>query len=345
MMNFNSWWSSKTQVSFFSLAICLVGIWSLTFYASHIQRKDMQRVLGEQVFSAVSLAALEINDELNDRLIALEKVAALITPAILGNAASMQKFLEDRPDLSMRFNSGNVVTRLDGIAIAEVPASVGRIGINYSDRDYIIEALKGKATISAPVMGKKSKAPVFIMAHPIRDNKGKVIGVLRGVITLDKPNFINKIIDNSYGKTGGYLLTAPQHKLFVTATDKKRIMTPIPATGINPLFDRYMQGFEGFGVAVNSLGVKELTASKKIPAAGWFIIGKIPTAEAFAPIESMRQHLLQTALLFTLLAVALTCWFIKNRQVKETLVDQVAERVAIVPVSYTHLTLPTKRIV
>ncbi len=159
-------------------------------------REDMQRVLGEQQLATVSLAARDINDELGDRLKVLEKVANRITPAILGNAVSMQRFLEDRPAIESMFSGGLWVARLDGTAIADVPVSKGRIGVNYTDRDYIIEALKGKATIGKPIIGKKSLAPAFVMGVPIRDAEGIVRGVLTGAINLGIRNFLDRITDS-----------------------------------------------------------------------------------------------------------------------------------------------------
>ena len=72
-MNWNifQWRSLKTRVTLTTLAIFLIGISSLAFYASRMLREDMQRLLGEQQFSAVSLIASEVNDDLDDRLKAL----------------------------------------------------------------------------------------------------------------------------------------------------------------------------------------------------------------------------------------------------------------------------------
>jgi hypothetical protein len=71
---------------------------------------------------------------------ALEKTAGIITPAMLGNAASMQTFLEDRSVLASMFNAGIHVNRPNGILIADSQVSAGRIGVDYSDRTYMVEA-------------------------------------------------------------------------------------------------------------------------------------------------------------------------------------------------------------
>ncbi len=306
--------SLKTRVTLFTLAIFVAGIWSLAFYASRILREDMQRLLGEQAYSTASMVAADIQNELSDRLNALVRTAARITPATLGNVAAMQTFLEDHLALEVLFNGGAFVTGADGTATASVPLSAERHGVNFMERDHVVAALKeGKSKISKPTIGKALRAPVFGMAVPIRDSQGTVIGALVGVIDLSNPSFLDRITDNKYGKSGGYVLVAPRHQLIVIATDKSRIMQPTPAPRINPLFDRYMQGYEGYGTTTDSLGLVMLSAAKKIPVAEWFLVARMPAEEAFAPILEMQQRVLIAAALLSLLAGALSWWMLRRQ--------------------------------
>ncbi len=304
--------SLKTRVTLFTLAIFIVGVWSLSLSASSILREDMQRVLGEQQFATISTIARDLNDGLNDRMRALQAIAGEVTPAMLSQPAKLQVLLEQRPLLQPMFSGGIFAAGVDGTAIADLPRSAQRSDINFLARDFIVAVLKdGKASISGrPVVGNERQTRLLPMAVPMRDAQGAVIGVLVGVTDLDKPNFLDKIAQNSYGKTGGYLLIDPQHGLIVTATDKGRMMQPVPAPGINAMHDRYMQGYEGFGLATSSRGVLELSAAKGIPAAAWFVVATLPAQEAFAPIDNLMQRLLLSAVLFTLLAGAMTWWLI-----------------------------------
>jgi PAS domain S-box-containing protein len=138
------------------------------------------------------------------------------------------------------------------------------------------------------------------------------MGALAGVVNLGKPNFLDKIADNGYGKSGGYVLAAPQHGLNITATDKSHIMAELPAPGVNPMMDRYAQGYEGVDVFINPLGVEVMAAVKRVPIADWYLAITLPTAEAFAPIRDMRQRMLWTTLLLTLLAGGLTWWMLRR---------------------------------
>jgi signal transduction histidine kinase len=306
------WRSLKAGVTFLTLGILVLSIWMLAFFTSRMLQSDMQQQLGEQQFSTATLAAQGVNEELKARINALEKYAqGRIVPSMLGDAAALQERLEGSPAILSMFNGGIFATGVDGVAIASVSATARRTGTNYMDRDFIVAALReGRSSIGKPVMSKHMQSPVLAIATPIRDAQNKVIGALAGVTDLAQSNFLDKITQSRYGKSGGYLLIAPQHNLFVTATDKSRVMQPLPAPGINAMHDRYMQGYEGFGVGTSSRGESELSAAKGIPAAGWFVVATLPTGEAFAPIDAMTRRILLSTLVFSLVAGALTWWLI-----------------------------------
>jgi PAS domain S-box-containing protein len=304
--------SLKTRMTLFTLAIFLIGIWSLAFYTQHMLREDMQHMLSDQQFSTVSILATKINQELDDRLRALERIARGISPAIIDNDMELQTFLEQRILLQSLFNGGAFITGIDGTATASIPFSAERIGRNYMDRDYIAAVFnEGKSIISRPVMGRALHSPVFAIAVPILDTRTKVISVLAGVTDLGKPNFLDSITEGRYGKAGGYVLIEPQSKIIITATDKTRIMTPLPAPGINPMLDRYMQGFEGSGTVVDSLGLEVLSSAKRISVAGWFLVARVPTEEAFSPIHAMQRRMLLIAICMSLVVCALTWWTLR----------------------------------
>ena len=307
------WRSLKVRVTLFTLLIYVLGIWLLAFYASRTLRDNMQKVLGEQQFSTVSFMADEVDDELKSRVKALETVAADISPELLVNPAALQIMLEQRPVFQTLFNAGTVVTGLEGTVIADVPLAAKRIGVNYRDRDFSMGALQGKTTVGRPVMGRTLHVPVFAIAAPIRGAQGQVIGVLIGAIDLSHPSFLEHLTASHYGKSGDYLLVAPKQRLVVTSSNRRRIMEILPAAGINPAIDRFINGFEGVEVFLNPLGVEVMAAVKGVPTAGWYVAVALPTAEAFSPIRDMQQRLLFAALFLCLLAGALSWWMVRHQ--------------------------------
>jgi hypothetical protein len=64
---------------------------------------------------------------------------------------------------------------------------------------------EGKSSFGKPILSKATSHgnPIIGFGTPIRDDQGRVIGVLGGVTDLGKPNFFDKITESPYGKTGG----------------------------------------------------------------------------------------------------------------------------------------------
>ena len=297
--------SLKTKVVLITLVAFVISIWLIASYISTKMREDLQGILGDQQLATVSLAAANLNTDLQVRIDALQMLAKSFNAGLLARPDSMQASLEQGLTPEILFNAGIFVTRSDGTAIAEVP-KIGRVGLNYMDRDHVAAALtQGGTTVGRPVVGKAVRAPSFAITVPIRDAQGKVIGALAGATDLSKPNFMDNINESHYGKSGGYLVVDPKHKLFVTATNKALVMGALPANGVNPVLDRRLLGFDGAAVNVNSLGIEVLTSSWRIPSTGWFLIATLPTQEAFAPIHAMQQSVLKVTALITTLACGL----------------------------------------
>lgn len=306
--------SLKTRVTIFTLLISLISIWSLSFYTSRIVQENMLQVVGEQQSSTLKLVATSVNHELRDRMDALEKVAAGINPALLRNPAALQANLDQRPIFQELFNAGVIVAGLDGVVLASESATAQRRGLSYLHHDYVRRALtQSKSTIGRPAMDPQLAAPVLGMAAPIRDTQGKVIGVVAGLTNLVAANFLEDLVGNRYGKSGAYVLLAPEDRVIVAATDKSRIMQPLPASGVNRLIDRHVQGETQTAIGISAQGVEVLSSMTSIPMTSWGLVVSLPTDEAFAPIRAMQLRLSLGTLLLTLLAGGLIWWMLKRQ--------------------------------
>ncbi len=244
----------------------------------------------------------------------MENYVAGIPRSVLASPAEMQERLTKSLFLREKFNAGVFVMGIDGTAVASVPLSTNRVGVSFMERDFAVAALnEGKSTIGRPVMGRLLATPILVMAVPIRNTNGKIIGALAGVTDLAKPNFLGKVTERGYGKTGGYLLIASKHRLIVAASDKSRIMTYLPSQGVNAAIDRFNGGFEGFIVHTNPLGEEVLSSRKQISVANWAIVTTMPTAEAFAPIYYMQQRMAAATIIVSVI-VSLLTWLMVRRQ-------------------------------
>jgi two-component system sensor histidine kinase/response regulator len=303
--------SLKTRVTLFTLVIFVLSLWGLGYYATRTLRADMEQMLSDQQLSAVALVAANIDQELQDRMSAMEQLVKRYDTMSIKTPAALQADLEDRLVIRQLFNGGMFITDAAGTTIASVPVAANRIGMNYMFRPHVAAALgEGKSTVSDISIGKALAVPVFSLAMPIRSREGQVTGSAVGVVNLDATNFLDNITANTFGRTGGYLIVAPAQRQIITATDKRRIMEALPPRGANWLIDRFIDGYEGSGVVVNPHGMEVLASAKGIPFSGWYVVALLPTAEAFAPIHDMQLRMLQATILLTLLAGGLAWWML-----------------------------------
>ena len=308
------WRSLKTRVTFATLLVIVIGIWSLAFYVSRMLREDMQRLLSEQQLSMVSLVAASINSEFESRIAALEIVAGGIDPSLLKNPAALQRLLDQKIVLPTFFNGGVHIVGADAVALADV-SDAQRVGKSFADNEDLRAVLAGEKrnTVGRPLFGRLLQQPVFPMISAIVDAQGRTIGAVIGTINLGKPGFLGRIAQSRFGQSGGYQLLAPQHRLIVTASDPQRVMEALPVAGANPLLDRFVTQGAGAAVGIDPAGVEVLMAGQRIPMAGWIILDRLPTTEAFAPIQAMQQRMLLAATIFTLLAVGLIGWVLRRQ--------------------------------
>lgn len=238
--------SLTTKTALATLATFVVVIWSLAFLAGSLLRQDTERLVGEQQFSALKLVAESADRAIAERIDALTIGSAIYQTQMSTRSADLQTLLANRPVLVNLFNRGVFVTDEKGLAVASVPASAGRLGINYADRPYVQSVLReGKPVVSEPLVGRATQAPVFATTVAIKDANGRVVGTMTGATDLLMPNFLDVVSRNRVGRTGGYLLIDRASRQIISATDRSRVMEKLPGVGAVPEIDPYFAGEEG----------------------------------------------------------------------------------------------------
>jgi diguanylate cyclase (GGDEF)-like protein/PAS domain S-box-containing protein len=296
------------------LVATVLALWVVTFTISHYLRRDMEAAISAQQFSTVSLIGAELDRSVEERMAVLTNSARRLGASGPLAGPRTQAFLDEQAGLRALFNWGILVTDAQGVAIASVPQALDRVGTSYADRPFMAELLAtGTPRVTEPALGKRTGAPVVSMAVPIRSEGGAVQGAILGIINLERPNFLDEISTSKYGLTGDFLLTTPGTRTFIASSDKRRLMKAGPPRGTNPVFDRYLEGYEGSGVAVSSHGVEELSSSRRLASTGWLMQSVLPTEEAFAPIRAMQRQLGIISVLLTLLAGGIAWWWVRHQ--------------------------------
>ena len=324
------WKSLRTRITLLILMTILLGVWLMTIAISQSLRQNIEHLLTDQQTAMAAHLSHHINKELDDRLLALKKAAGTLAPTLKLGPAALQAKLDERQLTQSLFNGGMVALDSTGTAIAEAGTHVQRIGTNYLDIDSVAAALReGRATSGQPVIGKKLQQPLLNMTAPIIDQDGRIVGALAGITNLAVPNFLDLFDEVGHGHDSSYLLlVAPQQRLIVTSSDKRRVMETLPAPGVNPGIDRYLAGAEGSSIVTSPTGVEVLASVKRIPATGWYVAALLPTTVAFAPMYELEHNVWRAAILITLLAIGIAWWILKHQLAPIQNAAQIVARLA-----------------
>jgi len=306
--------SLKTRVTLLTLLIVVLSFWLLASYMKGLLREELLLFTGEQQRSALSLLTAEVNHGLQDRLGTLKTVASRVSPTQVDDKAAMQAFLLERPFLAGLFNGGAMIWNRQGVLQADVQFLKDGSVVNALDPQELAMVLKdGEAVIGRIHVHDKPNAAEFAMAVPIRNPQGDVIGALAGAIRLDQANFLSQLASHRYGKTGNFFLLDARQRLIFATSDKPRLMEVLPAPGISPWIDRFVQGFEGTARVLNPHGVEVLVSIQQIPLAHWYASVTLAPEETFALIGAVQPRGRLAALVLALLCLTLI-WLMLRRQ-------------------------------
>ncbi|MDO8934102.1 MAG: PAS domain S-box protein, partial [Rhodocyclaceae bacterium] len=298
----------KTRLAMLVMLSLLAGLWVFTLAVNEHQERRLQELLAGQQLSAVGYVAEDIDNKIRLRLDGLTTIASRFPIADLASEARTRDFLVDRRAIYNLFDGGLMVIKPDGSgAFADYPPVPGRLTNRYDHlapfRDVIAT---GKPAVGPPRMGRAVGRPVVVFAVPIHAPDGRLAALLAGVTGIASPNFLDLVAKPRAGTRGDYLVVAPAHGMFVTGTDPAYTLKTLPPTGANAMLDRYLSGYEGSGVGLNSAGVEELSSSRRIAATGWLVVSLLPTSDAFAPIRASRKPVFGAAALLSVLIALIT---------------------------------------
>ncbi len=293
--------SLRSRLIAMTLGLVAVFIWGLTLLSTTVLQDRLEQVLSEQQLAATRQVAHGIDEMLKNSIDGLRRVAAEL-PDDLSYASSIS-VLTQSPLLQVAFSGGVAVVGLDGKVIADYPAVAGRRDMYVGDRDYVKRVVAtGQPYIDKPIFGRNLKRPILVISVPVSDASGKLRAVMTGIIDLTAPNVLGFVSEPALSGSGEYFIFSLRDSMIIAATDSQRAMTPAPTRGLNVIYDRMVDGFEGSGVAVSSKGIGKLYSGVRVPTGNWLVLAALPTEVAFEPIRALQHYLYFVAVLLTLVA-------------------------------------------
>jgi diguanylate cyclase (GGDEF)-like protein/PAS domain S-box-containing protein len=302
--------SIKTRITLLMVGLFGVGTCALIYAVSARLERELIEVVSAQQFAAASYIAADIDASLKFRLNLLSNAAQRLTPELVSRPERAAEFLRQRDALNELFKVGLVLISKEGKGIADYPyIPERRSSGEFRELSYFKEIMAtGEGAIGTPGIGRVTKIPVIGMGVPVKNRNSEIVAILVGYTNLSDAMLFGQVEHMTIGRAGYVAIDDSKNRLIVASSDPKRIhrLEPIPAPGVNLLLDRFIAGYEGSGVTINSRQLKVLSSAKRIPTSNWIVQIVIPTNEAFAPVSNMKLITFSSNLFIIILMALLT---------------------------------------
>ncbi|MDN2661962.1 sensor domain-containing diguanylate cyclase [Psychromonas sp. 14N.309.X.WAT.B.A12] len=189
------------------------------------------------------------------------------------------------------FPQGFAVIQTNGEGtIAEYPVIPGRKNLIVGELEWFIKAKNSPGVIiSSPFRSRVIDDVLVVIATALRDESGKVLGVLVAPIFLNRPGFMAYIFDKDFSEQSDILVVSRKHQLFLASSNPNLVLKATPIKGTNRFLDEVIGGFNGYGDAVTSVGDKMLAATSDINSLDWFVMISTPLEKVYKIInKSLR---------------------------------------------------------
>ncbi len=283
--------SVKTKlIMAIALLTLLLMFFMSYFIVTHVEQSFKQTTANHE-YTLVASIAKEIDDKLDTAQDVLVQLAAVMPADIAYNPDQAQHFLDSHTDAQTIFDNHIFIFSADGKIIAESPFEPERRGRDFSHRDYIRKTLKTrKPYISEPYISSQTHHhPAIMFTAPVFDSNGKLTAILAGGLDLLKDNFLGGLTQTKIGKTG-YVYLYTTDRTIIVHPDISRIMKQDVPLESNILFDKAIEGFDGTGETVNSLGIAMFSSFHHLKNTNWILVSNHPIAELYAPLAQTKQY-------------------------------------------------------
>ncbi|MEJ8554827.1 ATP-binding response regulator [Tepidibacter sp. Z1-5] len=184
--------------------------------------------------------------------------------------------------------------------------STDGVECNITDRDYFHEVMNsGNTTISKPIISKSTGTYIIVVASPIKDDNGNIMGLVGVDVNL---SVITDMINDEKLGTSGYAYMINKDGLLMTHPNKNLIykcnILNDKNKSVIDLGKKMINGEVGIKYYEHD-GIKKIVSYMPIKSTGWSIGMSANYNEQTKSILILRNHMLLMAIIIIVLILIL----------------------------------------
>lgn len=293
----------KTKTALLTVVLVVVLLGAAGWWQREELGREYVSLLQKEQESLARAIAADLDDKIALHLNQLARSTLALDERTFTDAAAQQHFFERLAGARPLFD-GLALILPDGRVVAnDPPAPAGSPGVQVGDRDYFQRAVAtGKPAMSSPLMTRTTQHPAVLMAAPVHDAQGRLIGVLGAGVSLLQSSLLGSIQRVPVGEAGYLVIvTQAERPVYVLHPDRSRLLQPVDA-------HHSPRDVQQARVLIDPLARTRgsaIVTRAPIPSAGWELRVVLPAEEAFAPLLRAQDRMLRELGLLALVLGAL----------------------------------------
>ncbi len=312
----------------FGTCVMAIPLLIVGFFSVSRAGKGLEELAREQMTTrSAELATLVdfvVDDEANfNKQLAISSITinGIVSSYENEDSAALESLNESLADITKTEGLGEdyqVIVALNTSGIVIAASDNAYFGVDISARQYVKDALSGKANIGAAGLNTVTKAPFLPVASPVYSADGEVVGVIATILDI---SFLATLIGDVKIGTTGYA--------FLIDSSGLTIAHPNP----DLVFSLNIHDIEGMeSVAANMLGgksqaehyvyngVAKSAGYAPVESTGWSVCLSLPDSEFMAPTYEVRNIVIGVGVLSLIFALVISVFFAMSisRRLKES---------------------------
>lgn len=187
-----------------------------------------------------------------------------------------------------------------GIIIAD--SYPGSFKKDVSKRSYFQQSMGGTLGLSDTLVSKATGALVICFSSPVKDDNGKVIGVMGSAVFVDY--FAQNLKNVKMGETGYAYMVSKDGTMLVHPT-KSKIGKPVENSVVKGIVKELSSGIQVNGGVAEYLykGEKKIMGYSIVPETNWILAVAADLGEMNKPVSTMIKYIIIAMLFSVLLSI------------------------------------------
>ncbi|WP_378951561.1 methyl-accepting chemotaxis protein [Pelosinus sp. sgz500959] len=292
----------KTKLIMFFILFAFFPVCILGIISTYMTINSTKETTGQNNLSMSKNVAEQINLFIGNSQGLIKTVAGSPTVKSLDPIA-INKFLEETAKHNPQFEAIGVITP-NGMQLARYP--MAKLAFR-GDREYFQTAMKGQSYISEGKISQASKLPVVWLSVPIKDESGKVIGIVNADLSMK--SFVQISKQTKIGNNG-YIDIVDQKGTVLATPNENRILESENFLKYEYV-EKVIAGQGGYMQGASSNGENSITSFAPVLNYHWGVLIHQPMKEIYDTAKMTIWIVIGGGCLAVILA-GLTAFWITN---------------------------------